>query len=117
MVLEIKMPVTVYRGKECIASGELLPNGAALALTVNDGEKLNLLDYSVDTRVVEEKIPVTFFFGNKEVAAGELIQSGSNICLCPNADTSFNLMEPNSTAKLYLLPDGSAAELKIEHGH
>ena len=119
MMFEIKMPVTIYRGDDWIASGELLPNGAALAVTVDgcDGEGFDLFDYAVDTAVVEEKIPMKFFSEGVEVAEGELVQSGGNICLCPSADTSFELMDPEGNATLFLQPDGWAARLEIRRGH
>jgi hypothetical protein len=116
MMYEIKMPVTVYRGDLCIGSGDLLPNGANLALCVdeNDGEGLQLFQYYVDTKIVEEKIPMTFYCEGQEVAEGDLVQTGDYICLCPHADTSFDLMDPKGSAELWLQPDGSNARLNIK---
>ncbi|HEY9774148.1 MAG TPA: hypothetical protein V6C81_10115 [Planktothrix sp.] len=119
MMYEIKMPVEIYRGDELIASGELLPNGAELALTFeNCGDKeVELFNYPIDTKSVEEKIPMTFVCEGEEVAKGELVQSGSNICLCPDADTSFSIMDPKSKASLYLQSDGWSARLEISRSH
>jgi hypothetical protein len=114
MMFEIKMPVNIYRDEDFIASGQLLPNGAEFAVCVESESGIfELLDYSVDTRVVEDKIPLKIFCQGEEVAQGELFQSGSNICVCPFADTSFNLMDPNSEAELYVQRDGWGARLEI----
>jgi hypothetical protein len=116
MMYELKMPVSIYRGDDLIGSGQLLPNGNELALCIDgqDGHIFELLNYSVDTRVIEEKIPLKIYEEGKEVAQGELFQSGSNICVCPYTDTSFNIMDPRSTADLYVQPDGWAARLDIK---
>ncbi|MGH9550317.1 MAG: hypothetical protein ACRD3W_13125 [Terriglobales bacterium] len=119
MMFELKMPVTIYRGNDWIGSGELLPNGAELALCVDgrDGEGFELFNYSVDTRIVEEKIPLTFFSEGEQVADGELFQSGTNICLCPLSDHTLDLLDPSGFAELHLQPDGWAARLEITRGH
>jgi hypothetical protein len=116
MMYEIKMPVKVYRGDLCIGSGDLLPNGANLALCVNENdEQLQLFQYSVDTKIVEEKIPMKFYCEGEEVADGDLVQTGDYICLCPHTDTSFNIMDPKGSAELWLQPDGSNARLNVKH--
>lgn len=118
-MFELKMPVTIYRGSDWIGSGELLPNGSELALTVHgaDGDGFELLNYSVDTRVIEEKIPCKFFTDGEEVADGELFQSGSNICLCPFSDQTLDLLDPRCQAELYVQPDGWGARLDIKRTH
>jgi hypothetical protein len=120
MMFEISMPISIYRGADFIGSGELLPNGNELALCVDtaDGEEFELLNYSVDTKVIEEKIPLKIFQDGEEVADGELFQSGSNICVCPYTDTSFNIMDPSGAAELHVQPDGWGARLDIKrHMH
>jgi len=115
---ELKMPVRIFRGEELIGEGEFLPNGNAMALCMessNDGG-FQLLDYSIDTRLLEEKIPLKIWREGIEIAEGELFQSGSNICVCPNqeADLSLSLIDPDSIAELHVQKYGREARLDIK---
>jgi hypothetical protein len=110
-MIEIKMPVQIYRGEKEIGSGELLPNGPAMALCPDDHE-FELLKFKTDTNAVEERIPMTFFCDEKEVSSGELYNSGEYICLCPS-NQELDLVDPHSNAQLFVEPNGLSARLEV----
>ncbi len=113
---EIGMPVQICRGDAKIGSGQLIPNGASLALCPDD-RQFRLLNFKTDTNAVEDRIPMTFFCDNQEVSDGELYNSGENICLCPS-NQELDLIDPYSTAVLFVEPTGTSARLEVSrHKH
>ncbi len=110
--MEIKMSVQVFRGDTKIGSGELLPNGPAMAFVCPENPKFELLKFKTDTNQVEERIPMTFFCDSKEVSEGELYNSGEYICLCPD-NQDLDLVKSDSEALLFVEPCGSSARLEV----
>ena len=108
---DLKMQVQIFRGTDGIGSGQLLPNGAAMALCPDD-RMFELLEFKTDTNVVEDRIPMTFFCDGKEVSDGELYNSGEYICLCPT-NQQMNLVHPDNSAILVVDPYGESARLDI----
>lgn len=108
---ELKMQVQIYRGTDGIGSGELLPNGSAMALCP-DERGFELLAFKTDTNIVEDRIPMSFFCDNEEVSGGELYNSGDYICLCPT-NQDLDLVDPNNSAILVVDPYGESARLDI----
>ena len=108
---ELKMLVQIFRGAVDLGSGELLPNGAAMALCPDD-HAFELLQFKTDTNIVEDRIPMTFFCDDEEVSGGELYNSGDYICLCPT-NQDLNLVDPQNTAILNVDPYGESARLDI----
>jgi hypothetical protein len=105
---ELSMNVRIFRGDSEIGSGELLPNGANMALCPKSVNFI-MLDFEADT---EAKIPMEFWLNNKLVAKGELYQSGDNYCLCP-INQEIDLINPDSMAKLSIEPLGKNARLDV----
>lgn len=110
-MIENKMPVQIYRGDKEIGSGELLPNGPAMALCPDDRD-FKLLKFKTDTNAVEERIPMTFFCDEEEVSLGELYNSGEYICLCPS-NQDLNLCDPLNSARLFVEINGLFARLEV----
>ena len=108
---ELSMNVRIFRGDSEIGSGELLPNGANMALCPQS-KNFKILDFEADTKKVEAKIPMEFWLNNKLVAKGELYQSGDNYCLCP-INQEIDLINPDSLAKLSIEPLGKNARLDV----
>lgn len=113
---EVKMPVQVFRGSAEIGSGELLPNGANLALCPNS-DQFELLKFKTDTREVEDRIPMTFVFDEKEICEGELYHSGEYICLCPKDGDqnlqNMSLIKADRSARLFVDEKGLSARLEV----
>ncbi|HEY9676469.1 MAG TPA: hypothetical protein V6C76_00605 [Drouetiella sp.] len=108
---EVKMPVQIFRGDAEIGAGELLPNGASLALCPNS-KQFELLKFKTDTNQVEDRIPMTFLFDEQKVSEGELYHSGEYICLCPK-DQALSLIDEDRVAKLFVDERGLNARLEI----
>ena len=108
---ENAMSVSIFRGKSEIGTGELLPNGANMALCPQDKD-LQLLDFEADTEKVEAVIPMEFFLNDKLVSKGELYNSGEYYCLCP-VDQDLDLIKKDSQAKLSIESEGKKARLDI----
>ncbi len=108
---ELSMNVRIFRGDSEIGSGELLPNGANMALCP-ESKNFKMLDFEADTKKVEAKIPLEFFLNDKLVAKGELYESGDNYCLCP-IDQEIDLIKNDSKAKLSIDPLGKKARLDV----
>ena len=108
---ELKMQVQIFRGTDDLGSGELLPNGSAMAVCPDDHDFV-LVNFKTDTNIVEDRIPMTFFCDQEEVSGGELYNSGDYICLCP-INQDLDLVNPNNSAILVVDPYGESARLDI----
>jgi len=115
-MIDTKMPVQIFRDGKDIGAGELLPNGAAIAVCPNE-KNFQLLQMKTDTNAVEDLIPMTFLLDEKAMSEGQLYYSGEYICLCPN-EKELDLLVEEGSAKLFVDDNGTKARLEVSSkGH
>jgi hypothetical protein len=110
-MIDTKMPVQIFRDGKDIGAGELLPNGAEMAVCP-DEKSFQLLKMQTDTNAVEDRIPMTFLLDAKCMSEGQLYYSGEYICLCPN-EKELDLLVKEGSAKLFVDKNGTEARLEV----
>ncbi len=112
---EPTMPVQIFLDGNQVFNGQLLQNGAGLALSSETSSR-DFLHFAAATILVEAKIPMSITRDDKTIGDGEFYLSGEYYCLCPS-DQTLQLMDPEGIAQLFIEKHGQLAKLELKTGH